>query len=58
MYSQEKSKSSYYFNKTDNWYAFSIDSPEDQDDFRNLFTPDWALPFFEAISFFNENPNK
>ncbi len=50
---KEKNRYKYIFNKTDDWYAFSTDSPEDAQDFSTFLdiTPEWLLPYFEAKSF-------
>uniref|UniRef100_UPI000AB588F8 hypothetical protein n=1 Tax=Tenacibaculum ovolyticum TaxID=104270 RepID=UPI000AB588F8 len=51
---EEKNRDKYFFNEKDNWYVFSIDSPEDEEDRFLDFSPEWALPYYEAVNFFKK----
>ncbi len=47
----------YQFDKNEDWYFFIVDDKEaDLGSFLDP-RPKWTLPYFEAFSFFKENPN-
>jgi hypothetical protein len=52
VYDDRERNLAYRFKENDNWYAFSIDSPEDAKERFLDFTPEWLIPYLEAQDFF------
>ncbi|MEO0504752.1 MAG: hypothetical protein AAF090_01275 [Bacteroidota bacterium] len=54
IYDDKARNLAYRFKENDNWYAFSIDSPEDAKERFLDFTPSWSIHYIEAIDFFRK----
>lgn len=54
IYDTEK-RNSFRFDEKNNWYVFSMDSPEDTRERFLDFTPEWLIPYLEAKDFFRYN---
>lgn len=52
VYDDRERNLAYRFKENNNWYAFSIDSPEDAKERFLDFTPEWLIPYLEAQDFF------